>query len=256
MLYSSSKQVQTIRSLYESICTEPLTEERQNKLLMIELYNTLVIEGFIKGSLIENEVITEGAWTKIGGAVTKYGPKIGPAIASAASKLTGFGQPLTKKTVAKQVVSGLAGGSTITNPQRTYNTVSGGIQGAVSGYKKPTEKPEKAQYNSFDVFDAIKGHLIDEGYADTEDAALKIMANMSEEWRESIVEEVLEEGDNYDKNRKRAAQRAAARNAARDAGKTGAVPGVGYVTPRRERETYTDAAGTERHKSGARMPKD
>ena len=56
------------------------------------------------------------------------------------------------------------------------------------------------------------------------------------------------------KNRKRAAQRAAARNAARDAGKTGNVPGVGYVTPRRERETYTDAAGTERHKSGARMP--
>jgi len=41
---------------------------------------------------------------------------------------------------------------------------------------------------SFDVFDVIKGHLIDEGYADTEEAALKIMANMSEEWKESIVE--------------------------------------------------------------------
>jgi hypothetical protein len=76
------------------------------------------------------------------------------------------------------------------------------------------------------------------------------MANMSEEWRESI----LNEGDNYDKNRKRAAQRAAERNAARDRGQTGNVPGVGYVTSRRERETYTDAAGTERHKTGARMP--
>ena len=64
----------------------------------------------------------------------------------------------------------------------------------------------------------------------------------------------LEEGDNYDKNRKRAAQRAAARNEARAKGQTGNVPGVGYVTPRKERETYTDAAGTERHKSGARMP--
>ena len=41
---------------------------------------------------------------------------------------------------------------------------------------------------SFDVFDVIKGHLIDEGYADTEEAALQIMANMSQEWRESIVE--------------------------------------------------------------------
>jgi hypothetical protein len=60
----------------------------------------------------------------------------------------------------------------------------------------------------------------------------------------------------YDRNRKRAAQRAAARNAARDAGKTGVVPGVGYVTPRRERETYVDSAGTTRHKSGAKMPKE
>ena len=40
----------------------------------------------------------------------------------------------------------------------------------------------------FDPFDVIKGHLLDEGYADTEEAALKIMANMSEEWRQSIVE--------------------------------------------------------------------
>ena len=41
---------------------------------------------------------------------------------------------------------------------------------------------------SFDVFDVIKGHLLGEGYADTEEAALQIMANMSEEWRQSIVE--------------------------------------------------------------------
>ena len=101
-----------------------------------------------------------------------------------------------------------------------------------------------------DIFDAILEYLVAEGYADTNESALVIMANMSEEWRQSIVE-----GDNYDKNRKRAAQRAAERNAARDAGKTGNVPGVGYVTPRRERETYVDAAGTTRHKSGAKMPK-
>ena len=40
----------------------------------------------------------------------------------------------------------------------------------------------------FDLFDTILEHLVAEGYADTEEAALKIMANMSEEWRESIVE--------------------------------------------------------------------
>ena len=68
------------------------------------------------------------------------------------------------------------------------------------------------------------------------------------------IEAILEAMSSYDRNRKRAAERAAARNAARDAGKTGAVPGVGYVTPRREKETYVDSAGTTRHKSGAKMP--
>ena len=55
---------------------------------------------------------------------------------------------------------------------------------------------------------------------------------------------------NYEKNRKRAAQRAAARNDARAQGKTGAVPGVGYVTPRKERETWTDESGKTRHAKG------
>ena len=67
------------------------------------------------------------------------------------------------------------------------------------------------------------------------------------------TDEVDEAMSSYDRNRKRAAQRAADRNAARAAGKTGVVPGVGYVTPNKERETYTDEKGTTRHKSGAKM---
>jgi hypothetical protein len=67
-------------------------------------------------------------------------------------------------------------------------------------------------------------------------------------------EEIEEAMTSYEKNRQRAAQRAAERNAARDAGQTGAVKGVGYVSSRRERETWTDEGGKERHKTGARMP--
>jgi hypothetical protein len=116
---------------------------------------------------------------------------------------------------------------------------------------KPTPRQQRLNMEmEYDTFDTVLEHLVSEGYADTNESALVIMANMSEEWRQSI----LDEGDNYDKNRQRAAKRAAERNAARDAGKTGAVPGVGYVTPRRERETYRDSAGVERHTSGARMP--
>ena len=42
-----------------------------------------------------------------------------------------------------------------------------------------------------DLFDIIKGHLLDEGFADTEEAALAIMTNMSEEWREQILDEAV-----------------------------------------------------------------
>ena len=40
----------------------------------------------------------------------------------------------------------------------------------------------------YDIFDSILEHLIAEGYADTNESALVIMANMSEEWRQSIVD--------------------------------------------------------------------
>lgn len=40
----------------------------------------------------------------------------------------------------------------------------------------------------YDTFDIILEYLITEGYADTNKAAIAIMANMSEEWRQSIVE--------------------------------------------------------------------
>jgi hypothetical protein len=39
-----------------------------------------------------------------------------------------------------------------------------------------------------DLYNIILSHLIDEGYADTEEAAECIMVNMSEEWRDDIVE--------------------------------------------------------------------
>ena len=42
-----------------------------------------------------------------------------------------------------------------------------------------------------DLFDAILEHLVAEGYADTNESALVIMANMSEEWREEILDEAV-----------------------------------------------------------------
>jgi hypothetical protein len=54
----------------------------------------------------------------------------------------------------------------------------------------------------YDTFDAILEHLIAEGYADTNESALAIMANMSEEWRESIVEARVDDGKSKEDKRK------------------------------------------------------
>ena len=40
---------------------------------------------------------------------------------------------------------------------------------------------------NFDIYDIILSHLLDEGYAETPEAAEAIMVNMSEEWRDSIL---------------------------------------------------------------------
>lgn len=40
-----------------------------------------------------------------------------------------------------------------------------------------------------DLYDIVLEHLLDEGFADTEEAATVIMANMSEDWREEILDE-------------------------------------------------------------------
>jgi len=55
--------------------------------------------------------------------------------------------------------------------------------------KEGKEKEEKEMKESADLFDYILEHLVAEGYADTNKAALAIMANMSEEWKKSIIEQ-------------------------------------------------------------------
>jgi hypothetical protein len=58
---------------------------------------------------------------------------------------------------------------------------------------RTNERKRLRQSENYDLYDVIFSHLLDEGYADTEESATAIMANMSEEWMGSIVEEVLDE---------------------------------------------------------------
>ena len=83
----------------------------------------------------------------------------------------------------------------------TPNPVKANVPGFALGGKPPTStdsgesdklKIKKSDVTSgFDMFDVVKGYLIGEGYADTEEAALAIMANMSEDWKYSIMEQQI-----------------------------------------------------------------
>ena len=53
---------------------------------------------------------------------------------------------------------------------------------------KADEILRSLQREQVDIYDIILSHLLDEGYAETVEAAEAIMVNMSEEWRDDIVE--------------------------------------------------------------------
>jgi hypothetical protein len=59
----------------------------------------------------------------------------------------------------------------------------------IEGPKPTGSKPTGYRIEGTDIYDIILSHLLDEGYAETPEAAEAIMVNMSEEWRDSIVEE-------------------------------------------------------------------
>jgi hypothetical protein len=58
--------------------------------------------------------------------------------------------------------------------------------------KKRDKDAKKSEFNE-DIYDIILSHLLDEGYADTQEAAEAIMVNMSEEWR-NVILDALDEG--------------------------------------------------------------
>ena len=61
-------------------------------------------------------------------------------------------------------------------------------RGKQRGVLTPKEKEQLNMEMEYDTFDAILEYLVAEGYADTNENALAIMENMSEEWKQSIVE--------------------------------------------------------------------
>ncbi len=126
------------------------------------------------------------------------------------------GVPSTQPSVAQSysmrpgaVAAAPRTGTTTTIPQSTGSPVQGyqtaatqrpslaqqrlelQKMGKASQMRQAGQNVVSTQLASFDPFDVVMRHLIHEGYADTEETALQIMANMSEEWRQSILDECV-----------------------------------------------------------------
>jgi hypothetical protein len=61
-------------------------------------------------------------------------------------------------------------------------------RGAQRGRAALTPNERKQLNMEFDFYDLVLSHLLDEGYADTNENALVIMTNMSEGWKDNILE--------------------------------------------------------------------
>jgi len=75
------------------------------------------------------------------------------------------------------------------NKERNYKM----IRVADTHSKKKAKAKSKLKTEQVDLYDIILSHLLEEGYAETVENAESIMVNMSEDWRDSIFEEVLDE---------------------------------------------------------------
>ena len=275
------KDIRSIVEAYQSIYSQPeevveLTEEvvELTEELLDETFDELVDELIEEGyeeeealSLLEDatDAYLEEAKVTFGhdttarrasgapvGARRKYGKrKAGEVLKAAGAKAKSAVDSAKKKASAVKAGAQIAGSIAKDEARRAGRKAAHAVTSAPGKAKAAVDKKKQETKRG------IKGFI--------KRQAQKVVNRMSEEiealkasgkFSQKEIAAIEEAMSSYDRNRKRAAQRAAARNAARDSGKTGVVPGVGYVSPRRERETYVDSAGTTRHKSGAKMPKD
>lgn len=119
--------------------------------------------------------------------------KIKPGTEVPAPKKGGYGR------ISRSTPYGI--GANANRTSSNVNRIVGGDEGAPRAVKMPTtstsrggKKPlskeivrRSKKEESFDLYDLILSHLLDEGYAETQEAAEAIMVNMSEEWIGSII---------------------------------------------------------------------
>ena len=103
------------------------------------------------------------------------------------------GRPLITPEVSQRAseTETLGGGTYERGPKRLPKSKRKYDRQVLSGVRAASEQEKQRARKRMsikeDIYDIILSHLLDEGYADTQEAAEAIMVNMSEEWRESIL---------------------------------------------------------------------
>ena len=217
--------LESYASIYDTETTD--LQEQENIQEFLSVVDELVEEGYDLSEYTYDELyehyIEEGLGGKVASAAKdalvraaqKYGPRALQTVKRGVKEVGKIPVQGTKNIVkgvikplqtnAGSVAATLAGLEAVLAGEKSLTRKALGKAGeglqslgrAVYGdneSQKPKQEKPKASGNPLglnqdvDLFDLIKGHLIDEGYAETEEAALKIMANMGEEWKAQILE--------------------------------------------------------------------
>ena len=157
-----------------------------------------------------------GKLTKLPGAAYRYAKDVvtkpGKNLAKAGTVLGAMeltrALPQSPTKTVLQKSSELLGWGAKQDPGAAAGETAGRIQRASQALTTPTtQTPTTTQQNrnnnnnnrkawdqlqSVDYFDLVKGHLLDEKYASTEQQAIAIMSNMSESWKNSIIEHYIQ----------------------------------------------------------------
>ena len=108
------------------------------------------------------------------------------------------GRPLITPEVSQSRSSKetLGGGTYERGPKRLPKSKRKYDRQVLSGVRAASDQEKQRARTRMgikeDIYDIILSHLLDEGYAETPEAAEAIMVNMSEEWREDIVEAAVD----------------------------------------------------------------
>ena len=95
--------------------------------------------------------------------------------------------PLTPKTRDERAAAaGFKGQGSLPKGKKLYRQTARGVTTGDDPMKVLQSAAQQKEH--YDLYDIILSHLLDEGYAETPEAAEAIMVNMSEEWRDDIME--------------------------------------------------------------------